>query len=516
MHLGPQHRSAVGMTDAPHDDYQRVWEASPLALLVIDSQSVVQSASPAGARMFATDVRSLLGKAFSTLVEPMDRAAADEMLARALRGETPPRQEIRFVRPDGSIVTGGLSIARLEDREGSPALAVIRDLSHEQTLRPNLLQTEKLASMGAVAATVAHEVNNPLMGASAALQTLRLLLDGDECLQLVDTALGEIERAAQIVRDLRQFARRGEETKEPTHVAALLEHVQRLHCTSHGKDAIVAIECASDLPTVHAVHNHLVQALRNLLRNAHQAVAACEPHRQRIVLRAQRLGADAIAIDVVDQGPGVPRDAKERIFEAFYSTKPAGEGTGLGLTVVQAIAGGHGGRIDVLDTQGGGATFRLVLPIPLERHDGGGARTAATASHRSAALWLPDGMRILLVDDEPAIRFAVARFCARAGASITVVEAADANTAIEALRQREFDAVLLDRRFPGGGDAAVLSAMSATKPELIGRTILMSGALDADVHERLGHAFFASLQKPFDLATLATALRQVHAMPRAK
>jgi PAS domain S-box-containing protein len=194
MHLGPQHRSAVGMTDAPHDDYQRVWEASPLALLVIDSQSVVQSASPAGARMFATDVRSLASKAFSTLVEPMDRAAADEMLARALRGETPPRQEIRFVRPDGSIVTGGLSIARLEDREGSPALAVIRDLSHEQTLRPNLLQTEKLASMGAVAATVAHEVNNPLMGASAALQTLRLLLDGDECLQLVDTALGEIER----------------------------------------------------------------------------------------------------------------------------------------------------------------------------------------------------------------------------------------------------------------------------------------------------------------------------------
>ena len=88
MHLGPQHRSAVGMTDAPHDDYQRVWEASPLALLVIDSQSVVQSASPAGARMFATDVRSLLGKAFSTLVEPMDRAAADEMLARALRGES--------------------------------------------------------------------------------------------------------------------------------------------------------------------------------------------------------------------------------------------------------------------------------------------------------------------------------------------------------------------------------------------------------------------------------------------
>ena len=73
-------------------------------------------------------------------------------------------------------------------------------------------------------------------------------------------------------------------------------------------------------------------------------------------------------------------------------------------------------------------------------------------------------MRILLVDDEPAIRFAVARFCARAGASITVVEAGDANTAMEALRQREFDAVLLDRRFPGGGDAAVLAAMAATGP----------------------------------------------------
>ena len=344
-------------------DYRRVWDASPLAFVVVDGSGVVTAVSPAGARLFAARSDVLTRQRFLDLVEPMDRGAADDMLRRASQGEVPPRQEIRFVRPSGEGIVGGLSIARLAESASNERLAVIRDLSHEHTLRPNLLQTEKLATMGAVAATVAHEVNNPLMGASGALQTLRLLLTSPEKRELVDTALAEIERAARIVQDLRQFAHRGDDEKQKLSLTDLLQSTAKLHLATHGHEVPVTVECEPDMPGIEGVRNHLVQALRNLLRNAHQAMAATEPVRKSITLRARRRGADAVAIDVADRGPGVPSHLRDRIFDAFFSTKSATEGTGLGLTLVKEAAELHGGTVALEAREDGGTTARLMLPV---------------------------------------------------------------------------------------------------------------------------------------------------------
>lgn len=482
------------------DDTQSVWEASPLAFVVIDGGGVVSSINPAGERLFARGSGDAQGRPFLELVEPMDRGATEDMLRRARLGETPPRQEARFVRPDASKVVGGLSIARMRGYDDGRAIAVIRDLSHEQTLRPNLLQTEKLATMGAVAATVAHEVNNPLMGASGALQTLRLLLTSTEKRELVDTALAEISRAARIVQDLRQFAHRGDDEKQQMSLVDLLQSTAKLHLATHGHEVPVKVECGPDTPAIEGVRNQLLQALRNLLRNAHQAMHATPPESRAITLRARKRGADAVAIEVADRGPGVPMELRDRIFEAFFSTKNASEGTGLGLTVVQAVAASHGGRVDVSETPGGGATFTLVLPA---------FRGEVAQAHpivADDAPKLPAGLRLLLVDDEPSIRFSVARFLRRVNPTIAIVEAADADAAIAAMRAGTFDVALLDRHFPGGGDAAVLRAMAELQPRLVPGTILMSGALEQDAHERIGLGCGAVLGKPFDLRTLTRTI----------
>lgn len=485
------------------DDAQSIWDASPLAFVVVDGSGVVRAANPAGERLFACGMRSLQSRMFLDIVDPMDRGAAEDMLRRARLGEVPPRQEIRFVRPNAAPVVGGLSLARMRGHEDGRTIAVIRDLSHEQTLRPNLLQTEKLATMGAVAATVAHEVNNPLMGASGALQALRLILSTTEKRELVDTALAEIARAARIVQDLRQFAHRGDDEKQKLHLVDLLQSVAKLHTSTHGHVVPVVVDCPVDMPGIEGVRNHLVQALRNLMRNAHQAMDGMPLERQRITLRAQRRGADAVAIEVADHGPGVPPSLRDRIFDAFFSTKPATEGTGLGLTVVQAVAGAHGGRVDLSETPGGGATFTMVLPACAREN----APAAATPADDAPSL--PDGVRLLLVDDEPSIRFSVARFLRRINPTATVVEAADADAAITALRAETFDVVLLDRHFPGGGDAKVLHAMAAIQPHLVPGTILMSGALDQDAHDRIGLGCGAVLNKPFDLRTLTRTITEL-------
>ncbi len=482
---------------APGRDYRQVWEASPLAFVIVDGDGRVTSVSPAGGRLFAATPNRLVGARFLDLVEPMDRATADDMLRRAAEGQTPPRQEIRFVRPHGEIVIGGLSVARYAESESGERLAVIRDLSHEQTLRPNLLQTEKLATLGAVAATVAHEVNNPLMGASSSLQELRETLQTPEQHELLQTALAEIDRAARIVRDLRQFSHRGEEPRQRIEPAELLAMAAKLHATTHGSEVPVAIACAPDAPAFDGVRNQFLQALRNLLRNAHQAMADTPAARRRIVLNARRKGADALAIDVVDAGHGVPQHLRSRIFEAFFSTKNSADGTGLGLTVVQAVASAHGGRVDLEDTPGGGATFTLVVPAAPAA-----AAAPATAPAAASRPTLPDGFRLLIVDDEAAIRGAISRFCRRANATVQIAEAHDAASAEAALAQQEFDIVLLDRHFPGGGAPAVVAAMARLRPGLVARTVLISGALEEDAGGEIGAGYGAALQKPFDLKEL--------------
>lgn len=484
-------------------DAQSIWAASPLAFVVIDGSSVVRSLNPAGERLFARASADARGRLFLEFVEPMDRGATEDMLRRARNGETPARQEARFVRPDASKVVGGLSIARMHGNDDGHTIAVIRDLSHEQTLRPNLLQTEKLATMGAVAATVAHEVNNPLMGASGALQTLRMLLTSTEKRELVDTALAEINRAARIVQDLRQFAHRGDDEKQRISLVDLLQSTAKLHFATHGHDVPVQVECAPDTPAIEGVRNQLVQALRNLMRNAHQAMQPTAAASRVITLRARKRGADAVMIEVADRGPGVPMDLRNRIWEAFFSTKNATEGTGLGLTVVQAVAASHGGRVDVSDTPGGGATFTMVLPAFL------GEVAPATAMVADDMPRLPDRLRLLLVDDEPAIRFSVARFLRRVNPTIDIVEAADADAAIAALRAGAFNVALLDRHFPGGGDAAVLNAMATIQPRLVASTILMSGAFDQDANERIGLGCGAVLGKPFDLRALTRTITEL-------
>jgi two-component system, NtrC family, sensor kinase len=255
-----------------------------------------------------------------------------------------------------------------------------------------LVQTSKLAALGALVAGVAHELNNPLAIILGNAELLPELSD-EEDRRAVNQIIAGAKRARRVVRSLATFAQHGG-MKQAWHAPdELIEHVLDVRREALGAAGIALdIECAAGLPTLWVDGPQLQQALLNLLLNAERALEG-HPEPQiaiRAFLGPEATGAPtifrsassepepaqgdpAVVIDIADNGPGLPEQVRERLFEPFVTTHPVGQGAGLGLATTYGIVAQHGGSMQVATEPGRGTTFRIVLPC--EAH----ARPAATS-----------------------------------------------------------------------------------------------------------------------------------------
>lgn len=224
-----------------------------------------------------------------------------------------------------------------------------------------LIQSEKMASLGVLAGGVAHELNNPLGGILGITQ-LVLMERGDEDQLTQD--LRTIHKAAlhcsEIVKNLLGFARKSEQkSREQTRLPELVDEVILL--IGHlfrGKEIEIVKEFAPDFPPLHLNPPQIKQVLLNLLVNANQAMAA----RGAIKIRGLLTKKDQVVIDIIDRGKGIPRTIIDKIFDPFFTTKPQGEGTGLGLSVSYRIVKEHGGKLLAISEEGKGTCMRILLP----------------------------------------------------------------------------------------------------------------------------------------------------------
>ncbi len=375
-----------------------------------------------------------------------------------------------------------------------------RDLYHQ------LLQAEKLASLGQTISGIAHELNNPLATILTWAERLSHRQVDDQTRRGLDVILSEAERSARIVRNLLTFARKRHTTRAMVDVNQVVEETLTLRSYEQRVTNINVLRAlAAGLPQVFADPHQLQQVLLNLVINAEQAMLSAHGH-GTLVVRTWHDGADdTVVLEVNDDGPGIPEETRTKIFDPFFTTKEVGKGTGLGLTVAYAIVQEHGGRIWIGSPEDGrgGASFFVALPTG----DASAVR-APQPPPEEIAKDLPRGASVLLVEDEPALAQAVGDGLADAG--FVVDHASDGEQALARTAARTYDLIVCDLKMPRVDGMQFYRTIAATMPALARRVIFVTGdVVGTDAERFLEETGCRWLAKPFRLADLLRAARDV-------
>ena len=376
-------------------------------------------------------------------------------------------------------------------------------------------ETERLVSLGTLAAGVAHEINNPLAYLLGSLELgLRELSELQAVLQepsgrelsLLSSALSAFdnardgaERVRKIVKDLRNFSRAEETSVEAVNVEAVLDATIRVAWNQIRHRARL-VKRYSGISRVGGDQARLGQVFLNLIVNAAQAIEG-DPMANEITVSTREEQAQAV-IEVSDTGTGVASAEAAHIFDPFYTTKPAGSGVGLGLAICHGIIAGLGGEISVSSRANRGTTFRVVLPFAPEES----AARRAVVDVPSESGSVP--ARILIVDDEPLLGQTLLYAFKGRHDVVICTSGRDALSRLE--RDARFDLVLCDLMMPDVSGAAVYEAVKRSYPSLVRCFVFMTGgAFTERARDFLAKHPGVQLEKPFNIEDIEKLLRQL-------
>ena len=399
-------------------------------------------------------------------------------------------------------------------------------------LEARLKQHDRLTAVGELAAGLAHELNNPLQVILA--QSSHALQAGapEETREAMRLIQEHARRAGRVVAGLLSFVRARPAARQPSSINAIVsDTLGLLDDEFHAERVALETRLTPHLPMVRVDRAQIEQVLANLLANALHAAA--DAAAGRTVLVETRVETDTVVVAVEDSGPGVPADVRPRIFDPFFTTNAAGRNIGLGLSIAAQIANGHSGTLTLVDGALGGARFELRLPAEAEPAAApGSGRRAATTPHvpeRQAAATphVPgralqgdeggslDGLRLLVADDEDAVRRTWDRNFSKLGARVTA--ASDGQQALELIRRQDWDAIVLDLKMPVMNGWDVVLATRQERPDQAGRIVIVSGdisgLLELQTAEHLEP--WRVLEKPADLETIREAVVRASHLRRA-
>ncbi len=385
-----------------------------------------------------------------------------------------------------------------KDSKGGVELLV--DITTERKRQQQLIQTERMAALGRMIAGTAHELNNPLAIVLGNAQLLRdysgLTFEGRRQVAAIASAA---ERARDIVHTFLTLSRPGESDKTFVDLVDVIRSVEHLKATEL---ATYNIATDLDLPsslTMMGRYTLLQEIFLNLIDNARDAIRQAKRSRGLIVIHGRKIRDGRIRIEVSDNGVGILRENRDRIFDPFFSTKDVGQGTGLGLSIVHSIIVDHDGRIQV---ESDGETFtRFEIEFPLVPI----APYLSPPKLRTAAV-----LRILAVDDEPEILNILENSLGRMGHHVECTTTG--SRALQLLSKNKFDVLLLDMHLPEMDGKSIVKRIQAMIPPVSVKTIVISGDTMSDEIRQFAEDYSLPLvMKPVDVEKLNQLLQDATA-----
>jgi PAS domain S-box-containing protein len=534
--------------------FSAAFQGAGVGMALVEADGRLADFNDALCRMIGRDRAALAGRRFQELLHPDDQAEGAADFAALVRGERDRYDvERRYVRPDGAARHVRYAVTAIRDGAGRlrHAVAVVEDLTDRDELQLRLAGADRMASLGALAAGVAHELNNPLSYVAGNLAYARESLAGaattPEALALARQALDEAHEGAarvrQIVGDLRALSRPGGDRREPVDVAAAVRSALNLASGALRNRARAVVELGP-VPPVAGDPARFGQVVLNLVVNAAQAIPEGHPEANEVRLAAALEPDGRVRLDVSDTGSGIPPEVLPHIFDPFFSTKAHAEGTGLGLAISQRTVAAMGGQITVRTAPGAGTTMTVLLPAapvasrplpasslgpaparpraeaelqgdgrPAARVEGSDPARRPREAGAASADPPPDGARalVLVVDDEPYVGRTMRRILG-ARHEVEVLESAE--RALERLASPPApDVILCDLMMPGVTGMELHARLLERDPAAAARMVFVTGgALHEAARRFLAAVPNPVLEKPFatDLlrAVVAETLRR--------
>jgi PAS domain S-box-containing protein len=424
----------------------------------------------------------------------------------SVRAEPSPEDRKYLIARDGNVRLVAMDVAPIRGSGGSTLgqVRVFSDITDQQRLEEKLANAQRIESIGVLAAGIAHDFNNLLTGVFGHLELARATLASDaQATRHLSQALNAWQRAKDLTQQLLTFSKGGTPVKKPTNVGALIERTTRFVLS--GSAITHEIRVSPNLAYCEIDEGQIGQVIDNVVINAAQAMG----HGGHLSVEARNVDVRVnihgtvqvrrhVEITVRDTGPGIPRDVVGKVFDPFFSTKP--DGSGLGLTIAYSVVARHDGQIAVESEPERGTTVKVLLPA---------CDTARVEPTRPHATPHPSAARILIIDDEQAVRSALTGLLSLRGHSVTTARSSrEGVDHYEKARKAgtPFDLVIVDLTIPGEpGGTETLERLRGIDPRV--QAVATSGYSESPVMadpKRFGFAH--TLPKPFTLADIDAVL----------
>jgi two-component system, cell cycle sensor histidine kinase and response regulator CckA len=505
---------------------QNFIEQSPIAIVKLDASGNITEANQAFHTLTQRSIGSL-PLPILDLISPAKKQDSEPVLKKALEGQLPAIAQIfEITLPNNVEIIVSCYFSRIEDGDATSKLLLhLIDITEQKNLELRFSHSQKMQAVGQLAGGVAHDFNN-LLTAMIGFCDLLLMRHpaGDQSFADIMQIKQNANRAANLVRQLLAFSRRQTLQPKVLDLTDVLAELSNLIRRLIGENIELKMIHGRDIGNVRADQGQLEQVLINLAVNARDAMTSggtlTIQTSIRVIDKEHPLPKDLMApaeedsvipagkyilVEVIDTGSGIPKSILQKIFEPFFSTKPVGSGTGLGLSTVYGIIKQSGGYVYVSSKPDVGTNFSLFFPSVQAEAS---AVTENETAEKTASVDLTGTGTILLVEDETPVRIFAARALRNKG--YTILEADCAETAINLMQQhgKEVEAIVTDVIMPGMNGPTMIDQITKDFPNV--KVIFISGyAEDIFVNNYGTERSFNFLAKPFTLKQLASKIKEV-------